>query len=47
MNEKLNSIRWVSNETGVYAITQQLQEEIDMEVLRMVREEQTKKRLLI
>jgi len=45
MNEKLNTIKWVSNENGVYAITPQLQEEIDMEILRMIREEQANKRL--
>ena len=43
MNEKLNIIKWVSNESGVYAITPELQEEIDMEILRQVREEQAKK----
>jgi len=42
MNKKTNIIRWESNETGVTAITPQLQEEIDMEILRMVREELSK-----
>ena len=42
MKEEQKIIRWESNENGVSAITQQLQEEIDMEVLRMIREEEWK-----
>lgn len=39
---KNDIIRWESNENGVAAITEGIQEEIDMEVLRIIREEQLK-----